>query len=406
MKNIFRFFDKIRPSVCFIVSSFIVSSFIVTPTLASSKDDLEQTRQDMEQARTRQAALAEQSRTLQGKLHDIQEKLVQTAAAIQSGEDDLSASEEKLHILNEQLQEKNAALKARRKDLASMLQAALALSRTPPEAMIMMPGDSLETMQAARTLKMLSESIRQESESIGQQISELQELKQKVVKGRDELSRKEIDLDKERRTLEHELAQRIAMQAKLDRQQQAEEQTLSRLAKKAENLQGLLASLQKEEAKKPGRHAAELTPGEDAPQGTRGKLRSFAASLGRIRPPAAGRVIQTFGANRGQNETSKGIVIATRPHTQVMAPYDGEVVYAGTFLGYGQIVIIRHSDDFHTLLAGLAKIDAEAGEFLLEGEPIGAMGEGEAGNRLYVELRKNNQPVDPAPWIIGLNQTH
>ncbi len=86
------------------------------------------------------------------------------------------------------------------------------------------------------------------------------------------------------------------------------------------------------------------------------------------------------------------------------APFDGEVVYTGPFLNYGQLVIIRHSDDFHTLLAGLVKIDVNVGQFLLEGEPIGAMGESDSGNRLYVELRHKNQPIDPAPWINGLNK--
>ena len=134
----------------------------------------------------------------------------------------------------------------------------------------------------------------------------------------------------------------------------------------------------------------------------KGRLRSFADARGHIRPPAAGQVVQKFGAP-DHGGASKGIVIATRAGAQVTAPYDGEVVFTGPFLNYGMLVIIRHSDHFHTLLAGLSKIDASVGQFLLEGEPIGAMGEGESGNRLYVELRKNNQPVDPAPWISRLN---
>jgi septal ring factor EnvC (AmiA/AmiB activator) len=80
------------------------------------------------------------------------------------------------------------------------------------------------------------------------------------------------------------------------------------------------------------------------------------------------------------------------------------VVFTGPFLTYGQMVIIRHSDDFHTLLAGLVKIDVTVGQFLLEGEPIGAMGDSESSNRLYIELRQNNQPIDPASWIKGLNK--
>ena len=100
--------------------------------------------------------------------------------------------------------------------------------------------------------------------------------------------------------------------------------------------------------------------------------------------------------------------MTTRKGAQVTAPYDSEVVFTGPFLNYGQMIILRHSDDFHTLLAGLTKIDVRVGQFLLEGEPIGAMGEGDDDNKndrtLYIELRKDNQPVNPAAWINGLNK--
>ena len=68
------------------------------------------------------------------------------------------------------------------------------------------------------------------------------------------------------------------------------------------------------------------------------------------------------------------------------------------------MVIIHHSDNFHTLLAGLQKIDVEVGQFLLEGEPIGAMGDDADEQELYVELRKDNQPIDPAPWMSALKR--
>jgi len=385
------------------ILTLIFSSLIVHPLLASPRNDLEQTRKDMEASQARQETLTEQSRKLENELRDLKQKLAKTAEAIQNGEVDLSTTEDKLHILNDQLQTKNMALKAHRKELASLLQSALALSRTPPEAMIMMPGDSLETMQAARALKMVSEDIKKESESIAQQIGELEELKQKVVEERDELARKQELLDKQHQLLERQLKQRSALRAKLGRQQEEEAQKLVDLAKKAEDLQDLVGSLQEEDAWRSPTRRAFIS--DNAPeQATRGHLRSFSAAMGHIRPPAAGRVVQLYGSGHGHNETSKGIVIVTRSHTQVIAPFDGEVVYAGTFLGYGRMVILRHGDRFHTLMAGLSKIDVETGEFLLEGEPIGAMGEGDTGNRLYVELRKNNQPIDPAPWIRGLNQ--
>jgi murein hydrolase activator len=85
----------------------------------------------------------------------------------------------------------------------------------------------------------------------------------------------------------------------------------------------------------------------------------------------------------------------------VLAPFDGQVVYTGTFLAYGNLVILRHRDDFHTLIAGVDKIYANPGQTLLEGEPIGAMGGAQSGNRVYLELREHNQPIDPTSWLKG-----
>ncbi|MDE3061405.1 MAG: peptidoglycan DD-metalloendopeptidase family protein, partial [Pseudomonadota bacterium] len=272
----------------------------------------------------------------------------------------------------------------------------LALSRTPPKAMVMMPGDVDHAMKAARALKMLSESIKSQTEALGQQIDELHQLEDRVQQGRDDLNRRREALDKERKALTVKLAERKALRDQLGREQLEQEETIRQLAKKADDLQDLMSSIEKEEKKGPG---IELEPDKRQPEGKKGKLRSFASAKGHIRPPVAGKVIQLFG-----HDNSKGILISTPKKAQVMAPYDGEVVFAGPFLNYGSMVIIRHSDDFHTLLAGFSKIDASVGQFLLEGEPIGAMGDSESGNRLYMELRQNNRPINPAPWISGLNK--
>jgi len=369
------------------------------PAHASNRDDLDQTKKDIEASRTKQEELAGQVRALENEQKNLQEKLVGSAKTVQKSEAELSSAEEKLRILNEQLQVKNTALKTHHKNLAALVQAALRLSQTPPEALVMMPDDTLQTMKAARALKMATDSIRQETESIGLQMAELQKLRQKVAKRHEEIIRKQAALDKGRQELEHQLAMRQSVQAKLGLQQKEEEEKLAQLAKKAEDLQGLIFSITRAEHK-----GAQLKADERAPQGKKGRLRSFAEAKGHIRTPVAGQVVRMFGVAEGRNETSKGIVIAARDSAQVTAPYDGEVVFTGPFLNYGQLIIIRHSDDFHTLLAGLAKIEVDAGQFLLEGEPIGAMGDSESGNQLYVELRKQNQPVDPAPWINGLNK--
>jgi len=98
--------------------------------------------------------------------------------------------------------------------------------------------------------------------------------------------------------------------------------------------------------------------------------------------------------------TSKGISIATVEGAQVVAPYAGRVVYAGAFRGYGQLLIIEHGEGYHSLMAGLTRIDSVIGQWVLAGEPIGVMGRAESENpSLYVELRRNGRPINPLPWL-------
>jgi murein hydrolase activator len=388
---------------CF--AAVLPATLMAFPTYATPNDELQQTRQELEQTEETQARLAEEAAEVEAELASLQDKLVPLASTIQKAESELTDAEEKLRILNDQLQEKNKELAARKKYLASLIQAALSLSHTPPEAMVMMPGDVTQTIKAARTLKLTSESIRQETQSIGLQLAELNVLKDKVARNRDVIARKQATLDNERKGLVRQMAERKALQEKLGLEQKKNSAKLASLAKKARDLQDLVSAVEKElsEQEEPA-VAEEKTEAKPAtPADKRSSLRSFADAKGRLKPPVSGQMVQKFGAAQGRS-TSKGISVNARRGAQVTALYDGEVVFTGPFLAYGKMVILRHSDHYHSLLAGLSKIDVAVGQFLLEGEPIGAMGDSKSGNKLYIELRKNNQPVDPAPWISGFNK--
>ena len=61
-------------------------------------------------------------------------------------------------------------------------------------------------------------------------------------------------------------------------------------------------------------------------------------------------------------------------------------------------MIIRHGGLYHSLLAGLERIDMRVDQWVLAGEPVGAMPEA-SGSALYFELRRDDRPVDPQPWL-------
>ena len=86
----------------------------------------------------------------------------------------------------------------------------------------------------------------------------------------------------------------------------------------------------------------------------------------------------------------------------MVAPSDGKIVFAGLFKGYGQLLIIAHGGGYHSLLAGFERIDANVGQAVQAGEPVGRMG-GDDANKptLYVEVRQKGEPVNPIPWLVA-----
>ncbi|NBO18140.1 MAG: hypothetical protein EBV03_02750 [Proteobacteria bacterium] len=361
------------------------------PAGAAEPDTLQAATEEMREAQTRHDTLDARHEQLTQELEGLQSQLVGLAEHLRATEAENAASEEKLRILTEQIKTRDAGLKSEQKRLNALVRAAISLSHTPAEAMVMMPGDVTQTMKAARTLKMASASVRELTQALAVQLQELGQMRQKVAEGKNRLAAQQQALQHEQASLQAKLEDRQKLLRQLGQERAQLQARLGKLAKKTKDMQELLGAIEKEHK--------EAEPAMPPPPPKIAGGRSFESARGHIRSPAAGKLVQHYGSQQGKNATSRGVMLKTRANSPVLAPFDGEAVFTGPFLNYGDMVIIRHEGGFHTLLAGLQQIDVEVGQFLLEGEPIGAMGEGEAETRLYIELRKNNQPVDPARWI-------
>jgi septal ring factor EnvC (AmiA/AmiB activator) len=123
----------------------------------------------------------------------------------------------------------------------------------------------------------------------------------------------------------------------------------------------------------------------------------FHLAKGKLPMPAQGKRILSFG-DRAQTGRSNGIVIETRQAAQVTSPNDGWIMYAGEFRSYGQILIINAGGGYNILLAGLSQLDVQVGQFVLAGEPVGKMAANNKSPGIYVEFRKDGQPINPDPW--------
>jgi murein DD-endopeptidase MepM/ murein hydrolase activator NlpD len=122
-----------------------------------------------------------------------------------------------------------------------------------------------------------------------------------------------------------------------------------------------------------------------------------------FRWPVRGRVIQGFGP-KGNGQQNDGINLAVPEGTSVKAAEDGVVAYAGNELkGYGNLVLVRHSNGFVTAYAHASEVSVKRGDPVKRGQVIAKAGQ--TGNvtspQLHFEIRKGATPVDPSQYLGG-----
>jgi len=251
--------------------------------------------------------------------------------------------------------------------------------------------------------------LADEAQDLRELMSRLEEERQRRIaeaqqKAAAEKAAREAEAAAKKAAREAEIAaQKAAREAeiaarKADKERKEREMAEARAAREAE-IQAQAQARQAEiEAQKAAR-AAETAAREAADARPMASDKPFASAQGKMMFPAKGRVVERFGQPNEVGVVNKGMTIATRKGAQIVAPYDGQVAFAGPFRGYGLLLIIEHSEGYHTLLAGMTRIDATVGQKLTAGEPVGVMGEEEAKPSLYLELRRQGQPVNPQPWL-------
>jgi len=116
----------------------------------------------------------------------------------------------------------------------------------------------------------------------------------------------------------------------------------------------------------------------------------------RLVAPVAGPVVQRFGHTDDQGIVSRGQTYEPARGARVSAPAAGSVMFAGPLGGLGLILIVEHAGGYHSLVAGLVRIDVRVGQRVTQGQAVGQMEQrGEGRPRLYFEFRQAGQPVDP-----------
>ena len=162
-------------------------------------------------------------------------------------------------------------------------------------------------------------------------------------------------------------------------------QTRKELLKASENLNELIARLEEKRFSGEGLNLAD--------------------KKGHLFYPVNGRAINKFGRVKspqfGSYIIHNGLNLKVPKGTEVYPVFQGKVLFAGPLEGYGNLVIVGHGDQYHSLYGHLDRIDVARGDHVYENRSIGLSGDSGSldGETLYLELRHKGKPFDPAPWL-------
>ncbi len=388
------------------------------------QDRLESVREAIESDQKAAGDLARKAAEQARELQSLRAELRAAARAVQSHEAALDTIESELAVLRGDAARKERALDERRTQLGGTLAALQRLSLRPTAALLVSPGDPNDVVRSGLLLRTAVPEIERQALVLRKDIAELAEFRNRIELRRSALRQAAVDLNHDRGRLETLSGKKNDILQQTRGAQSAADARVSDLRREAQTLEELLSRLRdsrdtatSQPRPRPGSPAAGFVTPTLAPAGP-----SIASARGNLTPPAHGRVIQGFGDSTIAGPRARGVTWQTRADASVVAPWDGRIAFAGPFRRFGQILIIDHGEGYHTLIAGLGRIEAQVGQWVLAGEPLGrtvddanrpqGAGEGtksggqaaraegrSSGPKLYVELRLDGKPINPLPWL-------
>ncbi|MDO5386325.1 MAG: peptidoglycan DD-metalloendopeptidase family protein [Pseudomonadota bacterium] len=381
-----------------------------------SKSELKKMEEQVARQNAEHKRLQEQAAKINEELKSLSAKMVRSARLIQNSEEKISAMEAELKKLEEELKAAENNFTVEDDNLIRTLSALQNLALKPTESLFVQPLTPVEIIRSAMLLRETVPYLEQNAQRIRKKLEQIEKQRQQVENQVKRILAQKKVLEQEHSQLKSLTQKKSQLGNSLKIQSAAAQKKVNKLASQAQDLRDLLKKLEKERLAKEKRDREEAArraeeqrrkKQEENQQDALIKFKAdaikelgdgFIKAKGRLPMPARGQVVTRYGEETAKGVSSKGIIIKTRGQAQVIAPFDGTVIFAGPFRGYGNLIIIDHGKGYLSLLAGLETIDTELGQLLLAGEPVGQMPDDDDA-RLYIEIRKDNHPINPLTWI-------
>ncbi|MDO1560196.1 peptidoglycan DD-metalloendopeptidase family protein [Brevundimonas sp. 2R-24] len=261
-------------------------------------------------------------------------------------------------------------LGAERGRLSRLLGALQLFRRDPPPALLVSPDSATDAVRAAILMQAVTPALKRRADALAAEQSRVLTLRRQAVIESQALITTESALSERGADIEALIAQRRALEAGLSQDADAADAEADALGRRLRAL---------------GLEVGDLPP--DSGPALRGAA-GLPGGRTRLTPPLPG----------GFTPQDRGLSWRAEALAGVAAPAEGRVDYAGPLEGWGQVVVLHLGGTWRVVVAGLGETTVATGERVREGQVLGRAPDA-AGSDIYVEVRREERPVDPARWF-------
>jgi len=367
---------------------FILVFSSVSPAAAAThEEEYKKIQEKMSEQKKKLQEAQEKESSVLGEIQGVNVRLSKIEAELQRHKKEMRRTETEIATVSAEIEKTRNTLEKQRDWIKRKLRMMYRFGYSGDKLVLLMSADDIPQMM--RILKYLEQITVYEHKVLGdyqenlknftERYNRLQGLKAALKSNTQEVAQKENELAEQRHS---------------------KEAILSSVRKEKASRQKMLAEL-----KEASKRLLDLIERSARTDTYTGSGTGFTRFKGRLPWPVEGRVAVPYGSQKDpQFDTPvfrNGVQIQTSANSEARAVYEGKVIFAEWFKGFGQLVIVNHGNGYHTLYGNLSEIFSRVGDIIRANQVIGKIGTSGILNApgLYFEIRYKGKPLDPTQWL-------
>lgn len=361
------------------------------------QEEMKAQKKKLEFAKKAEKNVLEELKKINADLSEIENKLEIQRSKIDSLRENINNLKVEINNYNKKLSHQIILLKKRIKAIQRMTY------ENDPLLIVLSEEDPSKVLKSIRYLKDISTYDQSLIKRYNTNLAVLNEKVMKLKAFETEIQKEENQLKKLELSHKEKKNQKEKLLVSVRKEKTHYENMLKELKEASSRILKIIEESNRKERELRKKRGIEPKPGtkeEDLPE-----YNAFTKLKGKLAWPVTGSIVIPYGQQTDPLFNlpvfRSGIHIKTAPNSQIKAVYEGKIVFAEQFKGFGQLIIIDHGGGYHTLYGNLSRLFSQNGAIIKERQVIGEAGESQliGAHGLYFEIRFKGKALNPEHWL-------